>query len=145
MYKFKNNVNTITIYLKFFTVSIGYIFILYYIFEKLPGISIDNFFINIIYYILLIVIVLIGVIVGFKFIFKHINPFGDIIYTVKERKQFDMEFLVMLILAVIIDKNIPYDTIEPDFIRLLLRSCFAIIALFIYVVRIKKGYDGDKQ
>lgn len=144
MHKLKNNMNAIIIYLKFFIVSIGYLFILYYIFEKLSGISISNVFLNSIYYVLLLVIVLTGVIIGFKFIFKHINPFGEIIYiTGEERRRHLTKFSVLLILAIIIDRNIPYNVIEPDYIRLLLKSCFAIIFLFVYVITIKKNYDGD--
>lgn len=146
MHKLKNNMNRIIIYLKFFIVSIGYLFILYYIFEKLSGISINNLFINSIYYILLLVMVLTGVIIGFKFIFKHINPFGEILYiTGEKRRRHVTKFSVILILAIIIDRNIPYNAMESDFIRLLLKSCFTIIFLFIYVIIIKKSYDGDRS
>lgn len=146
MHKLKNNMNAIIIYLKFFIVSIGYLFILYYIYEKLSIISINNLFINSIYCILLLAIVLAGVIIGFKLIFKHINPFGEILYITGEgRRRHMAKFSLILILAIIIDRNMPYNTIEPDFIRLLLKSCFAIIFLFIYVIIIKKNYNGDKS
>ncbi len=143
MSKLKNNINEIMNHLKFSVISILYLFILYYLFEKILAIPIDNIIINIIFYMIFIIIVLVLIRIGFKLILKYFSPFSD--FKMKnlneeERKEFIIGSSLILLIAILINENIPYSKIESNFIKLLFKSCYPILTLFIYVKYINNRF-----
>lgn len=136
MHEYKNNQDVIK-KISFTVSSISFISLILYVLYVLENCNVyekvsNNILFSICYYIFLFTILIYIVTKGFKLIFRYFSPFGKIEeLTKEEHKRFGRGIIGLIVIMFIVGDMLKFNNIESEYLKIIVKSCYATIFVFI--------------